>query len=70
VTAGPPPRPLDRLDVKIVDENGKRVDYKSAKPEHHVLVGKAYSIDAKERSYTLHGPGEPVDGVLSNLYIH
>jgi len=70
VTAGPPPRPLDRLDVKIVDANGKTVEYKDAKPTDHVLVGKAYSIDNKERPYPLHGPGEPVDGVLANLYIY
>jgi Rieske Fe-S protein len=70
VTGGPPPRPLDRLDVKIVDAKGKRVEYKDAKPTDHVLVGKAYSIDKHERPYPLHGPGEPVDGVLSNLYIY
>jgi menaquinol-cytochrome c reductase iron-sulfur subunit len=68
VTAGPPPRPLDRLDIKIVDSAGKDVAYADAKPNDRVLVGKAYSIDAKERPYDLHPPGDPVEGVLSHLF--
>lgn len=68
VTAGPPPRPLDRFDVKVVDANRKEVDPRDAKPDDHVLIGKPYSIDDDEKPYTLHGPGEPVTGVLANLY--
>ena len=75
VTAGPPPRPLDRFDIKVTD--GKK---DVALPEVfkalangtgdklRVLVGKAYSIDKNEKPYKLHLPGEPVDGILSNLY--
>ena len=68
VTAGPPPRPLDRLDVKIVDAKGRRVPYEAARPVDRVLVGKAYSIDAQERPFKLHPPGDPVDGTLSYLF--
>lgn len=68
VTAGPPPRPLDRLDIKIVDRAGKDVEYARARPEDRVLVGKAYSINAQEEPYTLRPPGDPVDGTLSYLF--
>lgn len=68
VSAGPPPRPLDRLDVKIVDASGKDVEYANAKPTDRVLVGKAYSIDADEKPYKLHPPGDPVKGVISHLF--
>ncbi len=66
--AGPPPRPLDRFDIKIVNAQGKDVEYASAKPTDRVLIGKAYSIDAEDRPYKLHLPGQPVTGVLSNLF--
>jgi quinol---cytochrome c reductase iron-sulfur subunit, bacillus type len=81
VVGGPPPRPLDRLAVKIV--RGKRTvalgpgadpttqpgaSTKRAQPEDRVLLGKPYSINSKQQVYKLHGPGEPVTGVLSNLY--
>lgn len=68
VTAGPPPRPLDRMDVKIVTTSGQDVAYADAKPDDRVLIGKAYSIDAKERPFKLHPPGDPVDGALSHLF--
>lgn len=68
VTGGPPPRPLDRFDVKIVDAQGTEVEYANAKPTDRVLVGKAYSIDDQERPYKLHPPGDPVTGVLSHLF--
>jgi Rieske Fe-S protein len=68
VSAGPPPRPLDRMDIKIVDAAGKDVAYADAKPDDRVLVGKAYSIDADEKPYKLRPPGDPVDGVLSKLF--
>lgn len=83
VTGGPPPRPLDRVDIKIVDQSkqfapqdveaGKdrvplAVAAKGNNPNLRVLVGKPYSIDAEQQSYVLHGPGEPVSGTLSHLY--
>jgi Rieske Fe-S protein len=78
VTAGPPPRPLDRFDVKIVTPDGKEVSRQTdvakgaptanATPEDRVLVGRPFSIDEDQQPYDLHGPGEPVTGVLSNLY--
>lgn len=68
VTAGPPPRPLDRLDIKLVDAAGKDVLYVNAKPNDRVLVGKAYSINAQQQPYPLHPPGDPVDGTLSYLF--
>jgi Rieske Fe-S protein len=78
VTAGPPPRPLDRFDVKIVTPDGKEVSRQTdvakgaptanATPEDRVLVGRPFSIDEEQQPYDLHGPGEPVTGVLSNLY--
>ncbi len=68
VTAGPPPRPLDRMDIKIVNSAGKDVPYAEAKANDRVLVGKAYSINAQQQPYSLHNPGEPVDGTLSYLW--
>jgi menaquinol-cytochrome c reductase iron-sulfur subunit len=78
VTGGPPPRPLDRFDVKIVTKDGKPVantetpakgcPTTAAKPDDRLLLGKAFSIDSHQRPYKLHGPGEPVTGALSNLY--
>lgn len=78
VTAGPPPRPLDRFDIKTVDASKKDVGAEGstpgswkptgASPDARVLIGKAFSINADQKPYRLHGPGEEVDGVLSNLY--
>lgn len=68
VTAGPPPRPLDRMDIKIVNAAGKDVPYADARAIDRVLVGKAYSINAQQQPYPLHPPGEPVDGTLSYLF--
>ncbi|MEW6583601.1 MAG: ubiquinol-cytochrome c reductase iron-sulfur subunit, partial [Actinomycetota bacterium] len=80
VTAGPPPRPLDRMDVKIVDKAGKDVALEQAltksaggtvevKPDgFRVLIGRPYSVNNEEEPFELHGPGEPLDGALANLY--
>lgn len=78
VTAGPPPRPLDRFDVKIVTAKGKDVAQQevpskgcpttAAKPDDRLLLGRPFSINANQQPYALHGPGEPVTGVLANLY--
>lgn len=84
VTGGPPPRPLDRLDVKIVDQSKQysaadiasgndrlslqQAIAKSSSPKVRVLVGKAYSISDEQEPFPLHAPGEPVTGTLSNLY--
>ena len=78
VTAGPPPRPLDRFDIKIVTPDGEDVARQeqpsqgvptgSARAEDRVLLGRAFSIDADQQPYALKGPGEPVTGVLANLY--
>ena len=37
-------------------------------PTDHVLVGSAFSINSSQQPYSLHDPGEPVTGTLSNLY--
>ncbi|HSJ74251.1 MAG TPA: Rieske 2Fe-2S domain-containing protein [Miltoncostaeaceae bacterium] len=78
VTAGPPPRPLDRFDVKIVTASGQPVAEQEqpsqgcptngAKPGDRVLIGRPFSIDGDQNPYQLKGPGEPVTGVLANLY--
>jgi len=83
VTGGPPPRPLDRVDIKVADQSKKfepqdieagkdripvAVAAKSSNPNLRVLVGKPYSIDQQQQSYGLSGPGEPVSGTLSHLY--
>jgi len=78
VTSGPPPRPLDRFDVKIVTAKGKEVAAQgvpsegcpttAATPEDRLLLGRPFSINADQQPYKLHGPGEPVTGVLANLY--
>jgi menaquinol-cytochrome c reductase iron-sulfur subunit len=76
-TAGPPPRPLDRFDIKVV-AGGKDVGRPGDVPgswrpgnapdDARVLIGKAFSIDPDQNAYRLHGPGEEVEGVLANLY--
>lgn len=78
VTAGPPPRPLDRFDVKITTADGKDIakqeipadgcPTKGAPADARVLLGRPFSIDENQNPYKLHGPGEPVTGVLANLY--
>ncbi len=83
VTAGPPPRPLDRVDIKVVDKGksytpeqiaqGKdrvplAVAATSGNPNLRVLVGKPYSIDQEQQSFPLADPGYPVSGTLSHLY--
>jgi Rieske Fe-S protein len=78
VVAGPPPRPLDRLAARIV--RGKTIvaesptnaspgaPTKNTKPSDHILLGRPYSIDAQQQVFKLHPPGEPVTGILANLY--
>ncbi len=83
VTGGPPPRPLDRVDIKVVDTSktftaeqiakgedrvSLAVAAKSSNPNLRVLVGKPYSIDEQQQATALVGPGEPVSGTLANLY--
>ena len=80
VTAGPPPRPLDRFDWKIVNGAGNEIaantearpdaggDLAAAGPDDRLLIGRPYSIDEEGRPFKLRTPGYPVDGVLSNLY--
>jgi quinol---cytochrome c reductase iron-sulfur subunit, bacillus type len=78
VTAGPPPRPLDRFDVKIVTTKGEEVAKQeqpsqgcptgSAKADDRLLVGRPFSINSQQQPYALKGPGEPVSGALANLY--
>lgn len=68
VTSGPPARPLDRLDVRVVNGQGRDVEIASAPDNARVLLGKPYSVDDDFNVYELRGPGEPVEGVLSNLY--
>ncbi len=84
VIGGPPPRPLDRLDVKIVDQSKQysadqiakgqdrltlqQAIATSSNPKVRVQVGKAYSISQEQQAFELHAPGEPVTGTLANLY--
>jgi menaquinol-cytochrome c reductase iron-sulfur subunit len=73
VTAGPPARPLDRFAYKIVrpgpnGEGGRDVPLSQARETDRLLIGAPYSIDEDEQPYALKGPGEPVTGVLKNLY--
>lgn len=78
VIAGPPPRPLDRFDIKLVTADGKEIARQEdpakgvptggAAADARVLLGRPFSIDKDQKPYHLHGPGEPVTGVLSNLY--
>jgi menaquinol-cytochrome c reductase iron-sulfur subunit len=78
VVGGPPPRPLDRFNVKIVNGGGQAVGgvgsvhgswlTAAASPSDHLLIGSPFSINASQKPYRLHNPGEPVTGVLSNLY--
>lgn len=78
VTSGPPPRPMDRFDVKIVGADGAEIARQTtpaegvkttdAAPDARVLIGRPFSIDEDQNPYKLHGPGELVTGPLSNLY--
>ena len=78
VVAGPPPRPLDRFDIKLVTADGKDIARQEspaagcptdgAPPNARVLIGQPFSIDADLNPYALKDPGESVTGVLSNLY--
>jgi Rieske Fe-S protein len=73
VTAGPPPRPLDRFSYKVVrpdpgGEGAADVALADARDTDRLLIGRPYSINEDQEPYALHGPGEPVTGVLSNLY--
>jgi len=78
VTAGPAPRPLDRFNVKVVTSGGQPSGGQGnvhgawstagTSPTDHVLIGSAFSINNEQQAYSLHDPGEPVNGELSNLY--
>jgi hypothetical protein len=69
---------LDRFNVKVVGSNGQNVggvgqvhgswSTAAISPSDHVLLGSAFSINAEQQPYPLRDPGEPVTGVLSNLY--
>ena len=54
-TAGPPVRPLNRYETSV-DDRG------------HLILGQLYALDNTMRRHQLKGPGEPVDGPLSDLY--
>jgi Rieske Fe-S protein len=54
-TAGPPVRPLNRYETSIDDKG-------------HLILGQLYALDNTMRRHQLKGPGEPVDGPLSDLY--
>ena len=75
VTAGPPVRPLDRFDWKVVTADGEdvatRLDpsgLRNVTPTDRLLIGVPYSVNDDLDIFKLKGPGEPVDGVLKNLY--
>jgi menaquinol-cytochrome c reductase iron-sulfur subunit len=79
VVAGPPPRPLDRFDVKITSADGKRdiaaqevpkdgCPTTGAPPDARVLLGRPFSVDSDLNPYALKDPGEAVTGTLANLY--
>lgn len=78
VTAGPPPRPLDRFNIKVVDSSGKPSGTQGTvhgswvstnlNPTDRLLIGSAFSINTNQDPYPLHDPGEPVSGLIANLY--
>jgi Rieske Fe-S protein len=53
--AGPPVRPLNRYETSIDDKG-------------HLILGQLYALDNALHRHQLKGPGEPVDGPLSDLY--
>jgi menaquinol-cytochrome c reductase iron-sulfur subunit len=53
--AGPPVRPLNRYETSV-DARG------------HLILGELYALDNEMRRHQIKGPGEPVDGPLSDLY--
>jgi menaquinol-cytochrome c reductase iron-sulfur subunit len=58
-TAGPPVRPLNRYDTKVV--NG------------HLILGELMAVTSVDQNGTAHteqlkGPGQPTEGILSFLY--
>jgi len=78
VTAGPPPRPLDRFNIQAVNSAGKTTSRQGTvhgsiisvglNPNDHLLIGSAFSINSDQKAYPLHDPGEPVSGLIGNLY--
>ncbi len=75
VTAGPPVRPLDRFDWKVVTADGEdvatRLDpsgLRDVSPDDRLLIGVPYSLNDSLEIFKLKAPGEPLDGVLKNLY--
>lgn len=74
VTAGPPVRPLDRFDWKVVRgeqdiaSRTNQAGLANIQPDDRLLIGLPYSVDDEFEIFELHGPGEPVDGILKELY--
>jgi Rieske Fe-S protein len=52
--AGPPVRPLNRYDTKVV--------------KGHLILGALYALDNSLHKHKLKAPGQPVTGLLSYLY--
>jgi Rieske Fe-S protein len=52
--AGPPVRPLNRYDTKVV--------------KGHLILGTLYAMDNSLHKHQLKAPGQPVTGLLSFLY--
>jgi len=69
---------MDRFDVKLVSADGKDLAQQEipkdgcptqgVPADARLLLGRPFSIDEDQNPYELHGPGEPVTGVLANLY--
>ena len=71
VTSGPPPRPLDRFDVKVVGADGKDLAAQEVPatgcptrrlpPEARLLLGRPFSIDADPEPLRAARPGRARD---------
>ena len=62
-------RDADGKDVAAAGGPGRRLpDGQGASADDRLLLGRPFSIDADQQPYELKVPGEPVTGVLANLY--
>ena len=73
-SAGAPARPLRLEGRRRRRRRGGRLAHRirrachGAPPDDELLVGRPYSVDEDFEIYPIKGPGEPVSGVLANLY--
>jgi len=64
---GPPPRPLDRFDTRVIDAPAGFVPALPAGVKL-VQVGPRFSVNSELRRFSPRDPAEPLDGIGQYLY--